>query len=560
MYRANSQAPALLNTMSTVPARSRAIPANATLLVACLVLAGVASVVSRQDANWDLQNYHYYNPWAWLHGRIFGTDLAAAQLQTFHNPILDLPFYFMVAWDWPPPLVAFVLGLPTGVAAFLLILALRLLFADLAEAERRVAVACAFAIGITSAMGRATLGTTMNEWPIVALTLASVWLVVRALVQRRDSGVPRGALLLSGFLLGVATGGKLTAGTFAVALCAALVLRGPYSRPATYARFREAFIFGCAVLAGFVLAYGPWAYALWTHYGSPIFPYGNDWIRSPWWGATEAIGRRYGPHTFAAWLRFPFDLYSPKPFFVVEVEYRDIRMPLLYGMALVSGFVWLWVWLANRRHLPSPIHAGVSRAWRFVVAFFIVAFVLWAAQHSNYRYIVTLDLLAGALIVTLIQRNLRPGHAPAVAVAVAIAVVALTQPATWGRVRFGTEWFEVRGPGLEPDALVIAATDAPLAHVMPFLVPTPARIVGIDNSVVRATRENLLEGAVREAIRTHDGPIYALTDAGRDGIAALTARGLVKLPSTCAPVYTNMIDEPLAICRVIRMSHTSRPR
>ena len=338
------------------------------------------------------------------------------------------------------------LGIPTGVAAFFLVLTLRWLFADLAGTERRVAIWSAFAIGMTSSMGRATLGTTMNEWPVVALTMAALWLIVRALVARRDAGIPNGALLVSGALLGIATGGKLTAGTFALAMCVALVLRGPHARVANRARIRgRRSLFGCAVLAGFAVAYGPWGWALWTHYGSPIFPYANEWIQSPWWANAQVIGRRYGPHGLVEWLRFPFDMLSPKPYFVGEVGYRDPRLPLLYGLALGCGFVWLWVWIANRRQLPPATDPAVSRAWRFTVVFFIVAFVLWGAQHSNYRYIVVLDLLAGALIVTLLQRNLRAGHAPAMIIFVAVVVVALTQRGTWGRVDFGNEWFEVRG-------------------------------------------------------------------------------------------------------------------
>ena len=33
-----------------------------------------------------------YTPWAWLNGR-YGFDLAPAQLQTFHNPLVDLPLH-----------------------------------------------------------------------------------------------------------------------------------------------------------------------------------------------------------------------------------------------------------------------------------------------------------------------------------------------------------------------------------------------------------------------------------------------------------------------------------
>jgi hypothetical protein len=41
-------------------------------------LAGAASVLLlHQDVNWDLQNYHFYNGWAFVYGRL-GWDLAPA--------------------------------------------------------------------------------------------------------------------------------------------------------------------------------------------------------------------------------------------------------------------------------------------------------------------------------------------------------------------------------------------------------------------------------------------------------------------------------------------------
>ncbi len=73
----------------------------------------------RQDANWDLQNYHFYDPWAWLAGRIFDRDLAAAQLQTFHNPLADVPFYLLAANGVDPRLVTLWLALPMGIAAWI---------------------------------------------------------------------------------------------------------------------------------------------------------------------------------------------------------------------------------------------------------------------------------------------------------------------------------------------------------------------------------------------------------------------------------------------------------
>ncbi len=40
------------------------------LLVLCLIVGGTVSVLLGQDANWDLKNYHLYNPFAFLNDRL----------------------------------------------------------------------------------------------------------------------------------------------------------------------------------------------------------------------------------------------------------------------------------------------------------------------------------------------------------------------------------------------------------------------------------------------------------------------------------------------------------
>ena len=179
--------------------------ADVVLLVALIAAAGAGSLLLGQDVNWDLQNYHYYNPWAWWHGRVFTKDLAAAQIQTFLNPLLDLPFYWMVTAEWAPRVIAFVMAIPAAIAAFFLCKLLLLMFGDLPRAQRMVAVASSLAIGVTSAMAIGELGSTMNEWPLAALLMLALWLIGRALKRAEVSPLPMGTLLLAGV---IAVGGR----------------------------------------------------------------------------------------------------------------------------------------------------------------------------------------------------------------------------------------------------------------------------------------------------------------------------------------------------------------
>jgi hypothetical protein len=65
-----------------------------------------------QDTNWDLRNYHFYNPFAYLTGRM-GHDVAVSHVATYYNPLLYIPFYYAVT-GLPPKAVGFILGLLPG--------------------------------------------------------------------------------------------------------------------------------------------------------------------------------------------------------------------------------------------------------------------------------------------------------------------------------------------------------------------------------------------------------------------------------------------------------------
>ena len=167
-----------------VTARATTWLTQALLLVASMAASGVASVLLGQDANWDLQNYHFYNAWAFLNDRL-GWDYAPAQLQSFLNPVIEVPFYWMIATDWPPRLVAFVMGLPGGVGAFFLAKILLRIFGKLPPKQRWLYVMLAFIVGICASGPVSLLGSTMNEWQGASLVMAALWVL---LSHRRNAG------------------------------------------------------------------------------------------------------------------------------------------------------------------------------------------------------------------------------------------------------------------------------------------------------------------------------------------------------------------------------------
>ena len=530
--------------------------ADALLLGALLAAAGAGSLLLGQDANWDLQNYHYYNPWAWSHGRIFTKDVAAAQIQTFLNPALDMPFYWMVAGGWPPRVIAFVLAIPAAMAAFFLCKLLVLIFGDLPRRPRMAVVALSLAIGVTSAMAIGELGSTMNEWPLAALLMLALWLIVRELVRAEGSPLPLGRVLGVGVIVGLSAGAKLTAATFAVGLCAALLGRGPYTWPAFRARFAEASSFAVGVIAGTAAAQGAWAYNLWNHFDNPVFPYFNQWFRSPWWEprsiAAEFRSASFGPRTIAEWLVFPFELLQPPGFFVAEVLYRDARFPVTWGLALLVAAAWL---LRRLRGAATPtryVAHGSGAAWRVVVLFVIVSFLLWTAQYSIYRYLLPLDLLTGALIVGSLRKLCPPRLVIAAATLVAVTLIATTRFANWGRVDFGDRWFEVANiPPVESNAVVLITTGSGVAYVIPMLPASSRYLAGL-NTIVKPEQRTKLVETVRTIVRNHHGPLYQLTSPPTEGQQVLESYGLARTKA-CAVMVTNMPTSPIELCRLVHV-------
>lgn len=516
--------------------------------LACIVVAGLRSLSLGKDANWDLRNYHWYNAWALLNGRL-GFDVAPAQLQTYHNPLADLPFYGLAqALNDYPRAVAFLMGLYTAAAAFFLLRMLVLLFPfDRHRANGAAWVGAAMLVGLTGAMGTATWGTTMNEWPSTALVIAALWLAVRAAIE--GEAAHRRAFALGGLLVGLAAGMKLTYGTFAVGFVAAALAYGTRGE-----RLRRAAVAGIATAIGFALAYGWWGWTLWTHFDNPFFPYFNATFRSPWWEPVDFYDPAFGPRGWRQWVFFPI-LFTQKSLLTSQVAFRDYRLATLLVLAVAA----LLVSRARRlRGLPPP-PGPASRAWTLLAIFTLVSYAAWLKLFAQYRYLVPLDVISGALIVALLLYLLRDGRARLAAVVVLGALlVGTTRPGSWGRVAFGERYFDLQAPAIEPGALVIVGYAHPIAYAAPFL-RSDARFVSPANNFMGHEQHNGLVKRAAEMIRAHRGPLYLLEFKERNPMDRRTLEifGLASDQAACRPVPSSFDFNYLRICPLERRAPSS---
>jgi hypothetical protein len=510
-------------------------------LVACLLAAGFASVAARLDVNWDLKNYHFYNAYAFVTGRL-GWDIAPAQLQTYHNPLLDLPFYYLVQEIPSPRVIAFLMASTTGVAAFCLLRILAAIFPR-GAADRWLWIGAAFIAGMTGSMGRAVLGSTMNEWPPAMLVMLSLAILVTSTAAR---GSPRTAeVAIASLLVGFAVGLKLTYGLFGVGFAISLAAFGTVRE-----RFLRAVLGGVFLGVGFLATYGFWGATLYREFGNPFFIYFNAIFQSPWWEPRSFFDANWGPRNALQAVFFPL-YFARESILVSEVSFRDWRLATLFVLSLLAAARWLW----RRRlavHAPGGAR-GVRNSWQLLAVFTLASYLVWLKLFGIYRYLVPLEMLSASLIVGCVHYLVDGRNARRVLVVILVwLLVGTTRVADWGRLDFRGPYFDVSVPDLEPRALVIMGPAEPMSYAIPFARPD-ARYVFPSSNFLDYNQHNLLARQIREVIGAHRGPIYSMDFQTQDKMRGLfDSYGLERDLGSCLPIHSYLDTSAMRLCRVHR--------
>jgi hypothetical protein len=305
--------------------------------------------------------------------------------------------------------------------------------------------------------------------------------------------------------------------------------------------------------AGFVLLYGPWGWVLWREFGNPFFPYFNSVFQSPWWEPTDFFDRNFGPRNWRQWVFFP--IYLARDYRLVgEVSFRDYRLATLFVLALAAWATSRWRNLRENPNAPPPPVTPEARAWRILAVFAIVSYFAWLKTFAIYRYLVVLEAISGALIVGCILYLTGRGRLRlALVLALAALLVGTTRHGSWGRIAFGTRYFDVAVPKVEANALVVLGYSHPLAYAAPFF-PPDARFVSPANNFIHPGQRNRLARKADELIRGHAGPRYYLQyrELGPMDLRVLEQLGLALDTPRCQPVPSSLDDNHMQLCPLVR--------
>ena len=516
---------------------ARLLAVLAAWLAAAALAGALAAVLIGPGADYDLRNYHLYNGFALLHGRV-GIDLAVAQLQSFYAPGLDLIYAALLGTlNRHPAVLGAVLGLPQGLAGFLAWCLTRRLLTEATPGRDWIAGAAAL-IGVTGAAGVSTFAGAMSEMLPTCCVLGAALLLGTPPSRRACAG--------AGLLAGLAVGLKLTAAPFALGLALAAVLTGGGGRrsAAAFAWFTLAAAGGAALSAG---AWWAWLYA---HYGDPVFPYFNEIFRSRWAAPIAGTDTRFLPRDVWQAVAYPLFWAFRRCALVSELPLRDPRIALGWAAALA---------LAGRAVWRRQVASGVVVA----LAVWIVGYGMWEAAFSILRYLVPLEVLSGPLLAAALAPFL--ARAPAwrivpAAWALAAGLIAVTVYPDWGHAPPGRVAVAVRPPEFLAGSLVVLLDPSPMAYVAAF-VPASVRFVGGDNNLVRPGAPDRLARAVAAAIAAQRGKLWGLeAPAESPGAAGATLRayGLARALG-CVRVRSNLDADAILACPLRRVRRTSRP-
>ncbi len=516
------------------------------VLFLCLGIGASVSLFLGQDANWDLRNYHLYTGYSGLHDRL-SIDLAAACLQSWMNPLLDIPYAWLALGPFAehPRLLAAFMGLWYGLLIAVALALAWTLYDPWPTARKWAAIAFATIIGTSGAAVISQAGTSFNEIQISTLVLTAILLLSRSLDKKEDQRKFRAIVpLLAGVLLGLAPGLKLTAGIYFPAACLALMFVVPP---------REGFV-RCALIVmgwavGFLIAGGYWSYRLLTRFGSPTFPFFNGVFLSRWYPPVNFFNRSALPH--GIWQTMFYPLYWLGNTFttVTGPPFRDGRMGITLLLGLLAICLCALDFLVRRAGLggrDSVKIVALSGAQSFLVAFTAISYAIWLGTTSLLRYAIPIEVGCGLLLPLLLALVLRASIYTtnstiwaSLLAGITTALLLTTSYPQFGRAPYAERVVSADMSWVRPHSLVVFV-GATMSYVVPF-APRDEGIsfVGLTDVVFEARGFRLTDEILRR-IREHRGPITMVWDPDDTWrLPTLQDMGLYVVQSSCHTFFAS---------------------
>lgn len=471
-----------------------------------------------KDTSWDFRNYHWYAPYALLHHRM-GIDVAVAHQASYYNPYLDVPFYWLAthtrAW-----IALGLLGAVQGANLIpLYLMARSALCIEASVCDRKIIAGALALLGQVGALTLTEFGTTYYDNVMSVLVLSGLTILVLNRDDLREGSLGRAAGLsaVAGLVTGTAMGLKLPEMPFCVGFAAALVALGGSAKH----QLVRLLAGGFGGVIGFLIFSGPWMVYMYHLTGNPIFPYFNEYWRSPLALPAPYRDLRFVPTHFWRELFFPI-LFTLDWHVADDLGFQDIRVCVAYLVVIAAALLWLF-----RRESRDPLLN--KRVTGVLFAFSAIAYFEWLRTFAIYRYIILFEMLAPLLIIGAV------GLFPLVRKSRYLALAAICACCLLSARSDFLERAPVEDPYVQaalppiprPDRTMVLMTgDAPMGFIATTL-PPQIPVLRIDGWMVQPRDGTLITKRMMERVKAHlagGGDLYLIADAGdmthaRDALA-----------------------------------------
>lgn len=326
---------------------------------------------------WDLANYHFYDPYAFLHHRANQDIWPSSFIHLYLNPVLDLLSYFLVN-TVSPRMVEFFLGAVHGINGGLLFLIARFFVRS-----NKFALGIAL-LGLYGPTVFSGIGSFQNDNTVSLFVLGFILLQLHG-IQR----VSKIFVISAGTVLGIGAGLKLTVLIFFLGNAAAW-----FFLPRKF--LQSHIIFSLAFVVGMMISSGYWMWELWLKFHNPFFPFFNQLFHSPYFPAVNWSISRFKPVGWMQTIFYPF--YFSWNGQASDSLFLDFRFVVVYLL-----FLWAGIYVIAKR-----IQGTITLEERWLYAFFILSYIVWQTYFSIMRYAVVLEMLT-PLMIYLLLRRLIPG-------------------------------------------------------------------------------------------------------------------------------------------------------
>jgi hypothetical protein len=467
-----------------------------------------------------------------------GIDAAVAHQASYYNPYLDLPFYWLAthtrAW-----IALGLLGAVQGANIVpLYLMARAAIRADVPMADIKIMAGALSLLGLVGALTLTEFGTTYYDNVMSVFVLSGLAI----LVLKRDTlrGGPLGKTAMiagaAGLITGMAMGLKLPEMPFCIGFAAALVaLGGSWKHQAV-----RLLAGGLAGVIGFAIFSGPWMLYMYQLTGNPLFPYFNEYWKSPLALPAPYRDLRFVPTHFWRQLYFPI-LFTLDWHVADDLGFQDIRVVLAYLLVIGASAVWLF-----KRESRDPLLD--KRVTAILFAFSALAYFAWLRVFAIYRYIILFEMLAPLLIIGAVGLLPLSRRSRYLALGALAACCLLTARSDFlERAPVEDPYVEAALPPIpHPDRTIVVMTgDAPMGFIATTL-PPQIPVLRIDGWMVQPRDGTKMTKAMMRRVAAHlksGGDLYLIADAtdmGRAHDALADYHLAIRWPE-CQQFDTNLI-------------------